>query len=144
MLISSRMVVGSKPDIGTLIELYETMEVTPGKPIGFMVFETQYNGKTVHCCLSGGELMADGEPRFTLIGLGALESLINLPTGKKGPLIFQEVKIGRTPVKEKMFETFKRAPDGSKICFIGDLQGELDGVMLPVLNLIPEIVNVAN
>lgn len=37
-----------------------------------------------------------------------------------------------------------RAPEGAKLCFIGDMQGELDGEMLPALNWSGSMIDIAH
>ncbi|AZP69364.1 hypothetical protein EJJ20_00435 [Pseudomonas poae] len=72
---------------------------------------------------------------MTLVGQAAVEALSNLPQGRNDSLIFQELKLGSTPLRNKVKATLKRAPANSKICFIGDMQGELDGHLAQVFNL---------
>ncbi|MFO1432954.1 MAG: hypothetical protein U1F76_23055 [Candidatus Competibacteraceae bacterium] len=102
--------------------------------MGFLVFETTLGEKTVYCCLAGGCLADDGTVWLTAIGHGALEALMSLPTGS-GTLILQELKLGRTPLHDKIVKAVDAAPPGARICFFGDLTGELDGVAFKALNV---------
>lgn len=99
-----------------------------------MVFETSFKDKKIYTCWSGS-LIENGEPKLTLIGLAALEALVNLPLGSNQQLVFQELKIGPTPLREKVRATVMKASPGMKICFIGDMQGELDGHMFKVFGV---------
>ncbi|MDH1069643.1 hypothetical protein N5B96_09155, partial [Acinetobacter johnsonii] len=53
----------------------------------------------------------------------------------KEVIIFQEVNIGKTPLKIKVKKALKKVPRNSVICFVGDMAKELDGVLLPILNV---------
>jgi|ETNvirnome_2_300_1030623.scaffolds.fasta_scaffold00372_15 hypothetical protein len=121
----------ASPEIeANLLQLNEI----PGtyRPV-FMVFETVCRGKTIYICLSGGR-MVDGEPELTITGSAAFDALIRLP-GDCKVMIFKEVKIGKTPLREKVEQTIMDAPEGARICFFGDMWGELDGVLLDALNM---------
>jgi hypothetical protein len=107
---------------------------SPTQSMSFMVFETTLGEKTVYCCLAGGCLTDDGTLWLTAIGHGALEALLSIPTGS-GPLILQELTLGRTPLHDKMVKAVDAAPPGARICFFGDMAGELDGVAFKALNV---------
>jgi hypothetical protein len=141
--LSSRFIHGTKPEASTLSEIQEATGVPTDRQIALMVFETTFKTKKIYCCLSGG-VVENGEPKLTLIGRAALEALINLPLGDQTTLIFQELKAGPTPVREKIRAAVMRAPEGSKICFIGDMQGELDGVAFNALNCQKDVLNVSH
>lgn len=64
---------------------------------------------------------------MTLVGQTAVEALSNLPLGHNDSLIFQELKLGSTPLRNKVKATLKRPPANSKTWFTGDMQSELDG-----------------
>lgn len=132
--IKATMLAGAKPDAATLLQVQEEMGTRPGQHLEFMVLEVDYDRKKYYCCWSGGEIK-NGEPHMTLIGQAAIEALSNLPLGRNDALIIQELKLGETPLRNKIKATLKRAPANSKICFIGDMQGELDGHMAQAFNL---------
>ncbi|MFT8231310.1 hypothetical protein ACLNBI_07015 [Pseudomonas guariconensis] len=134
--IKTTLLGGAKPDASTLLKIQEEMGARPGQHMNFMVFEVDYDRKKYYCCWSGGELR-NGQPHMTLIGQAAAESLANLPLGNNDVLIVQELKLGETPLRNKIKATLKRAPANSKICFIGDMQGELDGHLPQAFNLQP-------
>ncbi|GLQ95252.1 hypothetical protein [Dyella acidisoli] len=143
MSLSSKLIGGTKPEPETIAEIQSVMGVPEGRPIALMVLEVTFKTKKIYCCLSGGYVQ-DGEPHLTLIGRAALEALINLPMGDQQSLILQEVAIGQTPLRNKVREAVMRAPDGAKLCFIGDMQGDLDGKMLPALNWSGGVVDIAH
>lgn len=82
----------------------------------------------------GAEL---SEPMFTMVGLAACEALANLPfADPQGTLLMKELRIGSTPLREKVLRTFRQTADTRElICFFGDMQGELDGHMPEVFGL---------
>jgi hypothetical protein len=143
MSLSSKLIHGTKPEAATITELQQAMGLRNDQQIALMVFETSFKDKKIYCCLSGGDI-EDGEPRLTLVGKAALEALVNLPMGDSTSLIFQQLKVGPTPVREKMRAAVMRAPAGAKLCFIGDMQGELDGVAFNALNVGQETLNIAH
>lgn len=143
MSLSSKLIHGTKPEVSTIDEIQRVMGLPADRQIALMVFETSFKDKKVYCCLSGGAI-ENGEPRLTLIGKAALEALINLPMGDETSLILQELKVGPTPIREKVRAAVMRAPEGSKLCFIGDMQGELDGVAFKALNVGQGFVNISH
>ncbi len=101
----------------------------------FNVFEVSMPGKTLFCCLSGGEMREDGECYFTTLGQAALNTLAAIPRGSHD-LIIRELKAGgKRSISQKISETLDYAEDGMKICFFGDMAGDLDGEIMPVFNL---------
>lgn len=100
-----------------------------------MVMETQVDGIIYYCCWSGGVIEGE-EVKLTAIGMAALETLMALPVGYEGPIHFQQLKIGKTPLKKKVIRMLKAKPKGSKVCFVGDMVGELDDEMCRAFCLI--------
>jgi hypothetical protein len=143
MSLVTKFIEGTKPEAGTLLELQEKMKVPANASINLMVFETSFKDKKVYTCWSGGAIQ-DGEPKLTLVGRAALEALINLPLGSNDKLIFQELKMGPTPLREKVRAAVMKADPGAKICFIGDMQGELDGQMHKAFNLVSGSIKVSH
>lgn len=133
-IIKTTLLAGAKPEAATLEKIQAQYGARPGQSLEFMVFEVDYDRKKYYCCWSGGEVKG-GEPYLTLVGQAALEALSNLPLGRDDALIIQELKIGETPLRNKIKAALKRAPANSKICFIGDMQGELDGHLPQAFNL---------
>lgn len=143
MTITSKLIFGSKPSKETLKALKKETKVPTKAALGFMLFEVAVADKTVYCCFSGGEIEANGELNFSLVGLAAIEALINLPMAPKAPLILQELKVGPTPVAEKIHAALRHSPADAKICFIGDMAGELDGRIFPALNVGFEVIDLS-
>jgi hypothetical protein len=143
MSLVTKLISGTKPEAETILEIQQKMGVPTYRSINLMVFETSFKEKKVYTCWSGGALQ-DGEPKLTLIGRAALEALVNLPLGNNDKLIFQELKLGPKPLREKVRAAIMRAEPGSKICFIGDMQGELDGQMHKAFNLAQGSINIAH
>ncbi|MBA5204719.1 hypothetical protein F9U39_21365 [Pectobacterium versatile] len=132
-IIKSKMLTDTKPSDETYSQLIKQLNIPEGTLIALMVLEVEYDRKKFYCCLSGGKII-NGEPHFTLVGQAAFEALANHQTPNE-TLTIQEIKVGETPLKNKVKATLKKAPSNSKICFIGDMQGELDGVLSSVFNI---------
>lgn len=143
MSLSSKLIEGTKPEAATLLELQQKMSLPVDRSINLMVFETSFKEKRVYTCWSGGAI-ENGEPKLTLVGRAALEALMNLPLGNNDKLVFQELKQGLTPIREKVRAAVMRAEPGMKICFIGDMQGELDGEMPKAFNLVSGTIKVSH
>ena len=73
-----------------------------------------------------------------------MEALTNLPMGNSETFIFQELKLGPTPLRDKIKATLRRAPANAKICFFGDMQGELDGRLHQAFNVVKGSLNIAH
>jgi hypothetical protein len=104
------------------------------RQINFMVMETTIGRMKYYCCWSGGSLV-DGEVHLSMVGQGAMEALNALPFGDQGTICFQELCIGRTPLRKKIIKNLIEKPAGSKVCFFGDMGGELDGKMMDAFNM---------
>lgn len=133
--IVSQMIIGATAEEDTLKRLRERQKLPTADHIGFSVFKTTVGTKTIYCCWSGGRLNKDAQPELTLVGKGALEALCSLPNvmgmgiPKPSALIFAEVRLGKTPLTDKVKERILQAPENAFICFVGDLAKELDGHM---------------
>lgn len=143
MAVVTKLIEGTKPEADTLTAIQQTMGVPAGVSINLMVFEVTFKDKTIYCCWSGGEII-DGQPHLTLIGQAAMEALVNLPLGDNSTFIIQELKLGPTPLREKVRAVVMKVPANAKVCFIGDMQGELDGLMHKAFNLVKDTVKVAH
>jgi hypothetical protein len=132
--IQSKMITGVSASEITNRRLTNKTGLQPGQKLAYMVMKVKLDHKTYYCCLSGGELK-DGAAHFTEIGKAALETLLALPVGNDDELVMQEVKLGVTPLDQKVKQTLRKLPSGSKICFFGDMAGALDGVLFDVFNV---------
>lgn len=141
--IKSTLICGSKPEAETLKLIQSEMGQPANASMQFMVYQVEYDRKKYYCCWSGGEIK-NGEPHMTLIGRAAIEALINLPLGSNAAMIVQELAVGPTPLRNKIKAALKRAPANAKICFLGDMQGELDGQMHAAFNVQPGHIDIAH
>ena len=141
--IKSTLLIGAKPSEATLLKMQKALKIPPDQAMEFMVFEVEYDRDTYYCCWSGG-YMEKGEPFMTPIGHAAFEALMDLPLGGQKRVIIQELKMGPTPLQDKVKAALTRAPAGSKICFFGDMAGELDGHMAIAFNLKGAVKNIAH
>ena len=101
----------------------------------YMVLRVKLDGKTYYCCWSGGQVV-DGDVQLTEVGRAALETLTALPLGNNDTLVMQQLKIGATPLQQKVKNALRKLPSGSKVCFFGDMSGELDGHMHQAFNVV--------
>lgn len=131
--INAKLIIGSKISMETELEIKECFPTEPGQAMGFSVFEIEYKGRIFYCSWSGGQLAPQGL-MMTLIGRAAYEQLKNLPMGNSGPIVVQEMKLGKTPLKDKIIALLEATPEHSKICFLGDIEGDLNGQMGKVFN----------
>lgn len=143
--LTSSLIVGALPTAETARKMRAQMGLQDDDAqINPMVLEVQIGGRNRYCCWSGGEVprAPDGGPpdwtqtKLTLAGQAAMEALTALPFLTRKALVFQEVKLGPTPLQQKVVEAFERTADvDAAIVFVGDLAGELDGKMTPAFNL---------
>jgi hypothetical protein len=116
-----------------------------GSPV-FCVFETTASrgdrAARVLCCWSGGRVDTEKGPVFTPIGACAFDALMRLPLcmGEHPALdvvpVIREIRMGRTPLRDKVIDAILEAPPGARLCFLGDLAGELDGQMNLAFNIL--------
>lgn len=110
------------------------------KTINFMsiLLRTEINHKHYFCCMSGGEIINNNEAHLTYIGRKTFEALerlnvYNLPFNQ--PIYFQQIFLGKTPLRKKIIAMLSKLPSGSKVCFVGDMSGSLDGVLFKAFNV---------
>jgi hypothetical protein len=147
--IVSRMILGARFDP----ELVELLRKTHGLPkdvqINMNVFETTVargeRTARVLCCWSGGKVEKEGwqsagDIALTLAGRAAISALSMLPACMdahpvaKGRLVLRELRLGKTPLRDKVIDAILDAQPGDRIAFVGDLAGELDGKMSLAFN----------
>jgi hypothetical protein len=138
-MIVSRLIIGARCSEATARALGPPPE---GAVHSFCVFQTTASRgdrvRRVLCCWSGGRIAAD--PEFTPVGLAAFEALMRLPSCMDDhpavpPIpVIQQLIVGRTPLRDKIIDAVLEAPPGARLCFLGDLAGELDGLMSPAFN----------
>jgi hypothetical protein len=132
--IKSKLISGVSASEITNRRFQKQAGIAPGTKIAYMVLKVKLDSKTYYCCLSGGKLDS-GEVLLTDVGRAALETLLGLPVGNDEDIVFQEVEIGETPLDIKVKATLRKLRSGSKVCFVGDMAGELDGKLFNVFNV---------
>lgn len=135
--IKSKMITGVSASEITNRRIIRDSQIDflkPGTRIAYMVMKVKFDNKTYYCCLSGG-VIKEGEPKFTQIGMAAFETLMALPVGNDSDVFIQEIKIGSTSLEDKVKQTLRKNIGGAKICFVGDMAGELDGKLLNIFNV---------
>lgn len=140
----STFILGARPRPETEALIRSQRNLTDDVEINLCVFEVIADGRVRYCCWSGGEMHRDnkGMPHLTPTGEAALEALTLLPClqdadGKfDKTLVFHELRLGKTPLKDKVLGGFRLTADASAvICFVGDLVEELNGHMHEAFNL---------
>lgn len=123
-------------------------EKSKDSEIGFTVFKTTVTDtesgvtRSILCCWSGGRVTPDKQPELTAVGHGAVEALVRIPPTFDG-LIFAELRMGQTPLQQKVIDRILNAPPNTRICFVGDLSGELDGQMSLAFNITGEPIELS-
>ena len=91
--------------------------------VQYHVYHTMVDDKEVYCCLSGG-IVENNEITFTPIGLGAFEALTRI-NPEQADYFAEELKISNGSIKAQVEEVLMKVPAKAKVCFIGDMTGEL-------------------
>jgi hypothetical protein len=144
-MIVSRMILGAQADPKLVRKVARSAHVPKGAQINFCIFQTTASrgGRAgrVLCCWSGGKLDKKNGPLMSPAGMAAADALMNLPAcmddfpGTKGRLVIRELKLGPTPLRDKVIDAVLEAQPGDRLCFLGDLAGELDGKMGLTFNI---------
>jgi hypothetical protein len=144
-MIVSRMIFGAECDPKLLAVLRNLNGFPDDTEINLCLMQTtvsrgERTGRVL-CCWAGGKLDKNDEIDMSLVGRAAVDALMRLPAcmddrlADKGRLVIRELRLGRTPLREKVINAVLEAEPGDRICFIGDLAGELDGQMAPAFNI---------
>jgi hypothetical protein len=131
--LKSRYITGVEPQYDTLIKLREKHGIPVNVTINLRIFEVKYERKKYYCCWSRG-VMKDGEPHLTLVGHAAAEALLKLPLGNSNTLHFIEIFFDSMPLRDQVKAMLRRLPGNSKICFFGNIPGELGGIIFNASN----------
>lgn len=92
--------------------------------VQYMVFKTRVDqDKEVYCCWSGGSV-EDNVIEFTPIGKAAFEALLNTDQSDDIQL-YAEKLTSRENLKSQVEKTLKKVPNNARVCFVGDVAGEL-------------------
>lgn len=132
--IKSKLIIDISASELTNRRIYNDTGIGSGREARYMVLKVSLDNKTYYCCLSGGRL-ENGEVLLTTVGSAAFETLMAIPVGKSDQVVMKEVKIGSTPLDQKVKTVLRKLPSGSKVCFFGDMEGELDGCFFDVFNV---------
>ena len=133
-VIQSRLITELPPLPGDWEQrLREATGVPDHQKLLFQIMRTEVDGFPYWCAWAGGRIV-DGQPHLTDIGTGAALALAELPYGVKA-LVFQELHMGEIPLQEKVCRMLQALPENSKVCFVGDLSGALNGHMGLAFNL---------
>lgn len=139
--LRSYLIYGAEPRIETARLLLADWADNPEHIVTMQVFEVHHEGRTHLCAWAGGtiERGANGQPAgmvLTTVGKGAVEALVDLP-GRMAGLAVVELRVGKTPLVDKVRERLREAgAEGVRFVFVGDMAGELDGLMSPLFNLV--------
>lgn len=112
------------------------------KEITMAVFEVIVNGTARYCCWSGGGAHLTEAPtdaaslvqHLSPAGLVAQQMLCRLPFFQR-KLAFIQLRMGKTPLRDKILRAFSTTPPDLMLCFFGDLAKELDGHMHLAFNV---------
>ncbi|MBE0364927.1 hypothetical protein PULV_a3219 [Pseudoalteromonas ulvae UL12] len=124
MQINSELMTGvtASPETNQEILTMLGMQEHQGD-IQYHVYHTIADNKEVYCCLSGG-VVENNEIMFTPVGLGAFEALTRIKPEQE-QYFAEELKIENGSIKAQIEEILAKVPDQSKVCFIGDMTGDL-------------------
>lgn len=95
----------------------------------------------VLCCWSGGWMDKNREAFLSPVGRAAVDALMRLPAcmddqlAETARLVIRELRVGPTPLQDKVIDAILEAKPGDRYCFVGDLAGELSGKMFPTFNV---------
>lgn len=97
--------------------------------VGAYVWLVTHGRKRNYACFAGLDLKTQTITPPGQLALGAMLALPDLVTpvdGRKAPAIFASISslVRLSPVVDHVLGT---APDGERVCFLGDVAGELDG-----------------
>ena len=114
--------------------ILKMLEVDENHALQYHVYEVAYGTKQIFCCLSGGHI-ENNEIQFTAVGLAAFEALTNVERGEE-PTYYAEHIDTSADVAEQIESVFDSVPSGARICFVGDITGELKDQLSKYFTLI--------
>ena len=92
--------------------------------VQYHVYEVVYKQKRIYCCLSGG-VIENNEIQFTAVGLGAFEAMTNISTDQSPEYYAEPIETQSGDISAQIEEVFERVPNDARVCFVGDINGEL-------------------
>lgn len=121
-------------------KLTEELGIDNKKILKPLLLRVKFEHKTYYCCMSGGCIDKENQDvLLTPVGRATLDALAVF-SNQKNPeflLVLQEIRLGKVSLEEKVKRSLRAYPSNTSICFIGDMAGELDGILLDVFNLLP-------
>lgn len=107
----------------TNVAVLEMLEMETTQDVQYHVYEVAYEGKKIHCCLSGG-VIENNEIQFTPVGLGAFEAMTNIEAASDVEY-FADFIDSESSIEEQLEVIFGNVPDNARVCLVGDITGEL-------------------
>lgn len=104
--------------------ILDMLEIDENHELRYHIYQVVFEGKTIHCCLSGG-VIENNEIQFTAVGLAAFEALTNIESENKDIEYYAEVIEPGSDLCEQLESVFAKVPNGARVCFLGDITGEL-------------------
>ncbi|GAB2995642.1 hypothetical protein [Psychrosphaera aestuarii] len=103
--------------------ILELLDINESHDLQYHVYEIAFGDKQIFCCLSGGSI-ENGVIEFTPVGLAAFEALTNVKEISDTEYFADYISTEEN-IAEQIETVFSRVPNGAKVCFVGDITGEL-------------------
>lgn len=108
------------------------------KELYFYIYRAVLGEKTFHVCWAGGRMIDEGrDVEFTSIGRGNCEALMLYP-GTYPKMVVAELKLSDLELRLQITYILNRLPNLSRVCFFGDVSGELEGKLFKAFNVCDE------
>jgi hypothetical protein len=108
------------------------------KEIYVYIYRAVLGEKTFHVCWAGGEFIDEGrDVVLTPIGRVHYEALMLYP-GAYPEKVLAELKLSDLELRLQITYILNRLPNLSRVCFFGDVSGELDGKLFKAFNVCDE------
>jgi len=104
--------------------ILDILELEQGQEVQYHVYEVAYKEKRIFCCLSGG-VIENNEIQFTPVGLGAFEAMTNITAEQEPEYFAEHIVVEGGNLSAQIEEVFERVPNDARVCFVGDINGEL-------------------
>ncbi len=114
---------------GKLDEVSSRKLTNSNQKVRVPLLKTTVNDNFYYVGMAGGTVdVENDDANLTEIGHYVLTALITLNTGTEN-VVLQEIK-GTSDIRKKVINYLLKHPSGTKVCFVGDMSGELDGVLI--------------
>ena len=124
MSFNQSLVTNVTANQDTNAAILEMLELAQDQVVQYHVYEVAYKAKRIFCCLSGG-VIENNEIQFTPVGLGAFEAMTNIYTEREPEYFAEQIVIAGGNLSAQIEEVFERVPNDARVCFVGDINGEL-------------------